>query len=67
MSENIGLKYLFDQCNINARHARWFSFLSDYDFKIKHIKVKENKVANTLIRHEKLLFASLIYESDLEN
>ena len=40
MSDNISLKYLFDQQNLNARQARWLSFLSDYDFKIKHIKGK---------------------------
>ena len=26
MSENISLKYLFDQHNLNARQARWLSF-----------------------------------------
>ena len=54
MSDNINLKYLFDQQNLNARQARWLSFLSEYDFKIKHIQGKENKVADALIRHENL-------------
>ena len=40
MSDNISLKYLFDQQNMNARKARWFSFLREYDFEIKHIKEK---------------------------
>ena len=40
MSDNINLKYLFDQHNLNARHARWLSFLSEYNFKIKRIKGK---------------------------
>ena len=40
MPYNISLKYLFDPQNSNARHARWFSFLSEYDFEIKHIKGK---------------------------
>ena len=40
MLDNISLKYLFDQGNFNARQARWFSFLSEYDFEIKHIKGK---------------------------
>ena len=48
MSDNISLKYLFDQQNLNARKARWLAFLSEYDFKIKHIKGKENKVADAL-------------------
>ena len=48
MLDNISLKYLFDQQNINARQAKWFSFLSEYDFKTKHIMGKENKVADAL-------------------
>ena len=50
MSDNISLKHLFDQQNLNARQAMWLSFLSEYDFKIKHIKGKDNKVADTLSR-----------------
>ena len=45
MCGSISLKYLFDQQNLNARQARWLAFLSEYDFEIKHIKGKENKVA----------------------
>ena len=48
MSDNISLKYLFDQQNLNARKARWLAFLSEYDFKIKHIKGKENRVVHAL-------------------
>ena len=66
MSYNISLKYLFDQQNLNARQARWLYFLSEYDFKIKHIKGKENKVADALIRHTNLLFSSSNYKSYLE-
>ena len=67
MSDNIILKYLFDQQNLNARHARWLSFLSEYDFEIKHIKGKENKVADALSRQANLLFVSNNYEFDMEN
>ena len=48
MSDNISLKYLFDQQNINTRQARWLYFLSEYDFEIKHIKGNENKVVDSL-------------------
>ena len=48
MSNNIGLKYMFDQQNLNARQARWLAFLGKYDFEIKHIKGKENKVVDAL-------------------
>ena len=42
MSNNISLKYMFDQQNLNVRQARWLAFLSEHDFEIKHIKRKEN-------------------------
>ena len=35
---------MFNQQNLNARQARWLAFLSEYDFEIKHIKGKKNKV-----------------------
>ena len=41
-------KYLFDQPDMNARQARWLSFLSEYHFELKHIKEKENKVVDAL-------------------
>ena len=40
MSNNISLKYLFDQQNLNAGQVRWLSFLIQYYFGIKHIKGK---------------------------
>ena len=43
------------------------SFLSEYDFEIKHIKGKYNKVGDALNHHTNLLYASSNYESDLEN
>ena len=43
MADNISLKYMFDQQNLNTRHARWLAFLSVYDFEIKHIKGKKTK------------------------
>jgi hypothetical protein len=68
ISDNIILKYLFDQKNMNARQSRWLYFLSEYDFQIKHIKGKENKVVDALSRHANVVYmtASSIYETDLE-
>jgi hypothetical protein len=39
-TDHNGLKYLFDQPNLNAIQSRWLGFLSEYDFDIKHIKGK---------------------------
>jgi hypothetical protein len=33
---------------LNAKQTRWMEFLSEYDFDIKHIKGKENKVVDAL-------------------
>ena len=48
--DNMSMKYLFDQLDLNARQARWLDFLSEYHFELKHIKGKENKVADALSR-----------------
>ena len=45
-----GLKYLFDQLMLNARQARSLDFLCEFDFEIKHINGKENKVYDVLSR-----------------
>jgi hypothetical protein len=69
MSDNISLKFVFDQKNMNARKSRWLDFLSKYEFEIKHIKGKENKVDDALSCHTNLVYmtASSSYEIDLED
>ena len=59
---------MLDQTNLNARQARWLAFLSEYDFKIQHIKGKENKVADALSRNARLNFTAVIstYTTDLD-
>ena len=49
-TEHCGLKYLFDQPNLNAMKSIWIDFLCEFDFEIKHIKGKERKVAGALSR-----------------
>jgi hypothetical protein len=50
------------------RQTRWLEFLSEYDFDIKHIKGKENKVVDALSRrvHELHATAISMYQSDLK-
>jgi hypothetical protein len=64
-----GLKYLFDQPTLNARQTRWLEFLYDYDFDIKHIKGKENKVVDALSRRVHKLHATTIsmYQTDIKS
>ena len=66
-TDHCGLKYLFDQPILNARQARWLEFLCEFDFEIKHIKGKENKVADALSRkaHEMHVESLSICQSDL--
>ena len=45
-----GLKYWFDQPTLNARKSRWMDFLCEFDFEIKHMKGKENKMVDALNR-----------------
>ena len=44
------LKYLFEQPHLNVRKSRWIEFLSEFNFEIKYIKGKENRVENALSR-----------------
>ena len=62
-----GLKYLFDQPTLNSRKARWLEFLCEFDFEIKHIKGKKNKVVDALNREVKEMHVASIsiYQSDL--
>ena len=50
MSDHSGLRYLFDQPNLNARKTRWLDTLSEFDFEIRYIKGKENGVVDALSR-----------------
>ena len=43
-----GLKYLFDQPNLNARQARVLELISEFNFDIVYVKGRENRVANAL-------------------
>ena len=50
MSDHSGLRYLFDQTNQNFKQSRWLDTLSEFEFKIRYIKGKENMVADALSR-----------------
>jgi hypothetical protein len=69
MTDHCGLRYLFDQPNLNARQARWMALLSEFDFEIKHIKGKENRVADAFSRSMKTIHLAAVctYETDVKN
>jgi hypothetical protein len=68
LTDNSGVKYMFNQPDLNVRQERWLAFLSEFDFEVKHIKGKENKVADALSCRIHGLFEINISraESDLE-
>jgi hypothetical protein len=59
-TDHSGLKYIFEQPTLNVRKTRWLEFLSEYDFDIKHIKGKENKVVDALNRRVHIMHATTI-------
>jgi hypothetical protein len=63
------LKYLFQQQTLNARQTRWMEYVCEFDFDIKHIKSKENKVVDALIRtiHELYVTTISMCRSNLRN
>jgi hypothetical protein len=68
LTDKSSVKFLFSQLDLNARQARWLAFLREFDFEVRHIKGKENKVADDLSRIFHGLFEMNISrdESDIE-
>jgi hypothetical protein len=68
-TDHNSLKYLFDQPTLNARQIRWLEFLCEYDFDIKYIKGKDNKVVDALSRNVHELHATAIsmYRTELKD
>jgi hypothetical protein len=62
------MKYLFDQPTLNDRQIVWLEFTCEYDFDIKHIKGKENKVVEALNMrvHEIHDTTIIMYQNDLK-
>jgi len=68
-TNHCGLRYLFGQQTLNFKKSRWLEFLKEYDFNIKHIRGKENKVSDTLSKrvHEMHATTIIMYKSDLKD
>ena len=62
--DNMSLKYLFEQPNVNARKAKWLDFLNAYHFKLKHIKRKENKIVDALSWRAHMLYEVTLSQTD---
>jgi hypothetical protein len=68
LTDNSGVKYMFNQPDLNARQARWLAFLSEFEFEVRHIKGKENKLVDALRKRFHGIFEINFSraESDLE-
>ena len=66
MSDHTGLRYLFDQPNLNARQARWLATLTEFYFEIKYMKRKENQVAYALSRKLQVNHITIISSYEME-
>jgi hypothetical protein len=64
MTDHSGLRYLFDQLKLNVRQARWMALLSEFDFEIKHIKGKENRVVDALSRSMNVVHLEAVSASE---
>ena len=49
LTDNTCVKNLFTQPRLNARKSRWVAFLCEFDFEVKHIKGKGNRVVDVVI------------------
>ena len=63
-TNNMSIKYLFDQPDLNARQARWLAFMSEYHFELNHIKGKENKVTDALSRRTHMIYEVTLSQTD---
>eukprot|EP00253_Pinus_taeda_P019771 PITA_19771 len=62
LTDHHSLTNYFSQPTLNARQARWVDFLSGFDFDIKHLQGKENRVADALSRKVQNLYEISISE-----
>ena len=62
--DNMSLKYLFEQPDLNSRQKIWFAFLSKYHFELKHIKGKENKIVDDLNLQAHILYEVTLIQTD---
>ena len=60
LTDHYSLTNYFSQPTLNTRQARWADFLSGFDFEIKYLKGKENRVADALSRKVQCLYEILI-------
>ena len=64
-TDHKGLKYIFQQRDLNLRQRRWLKFLNDYDCDILYHPGKANVVADALSRKSSGSLLTLVLRRDL--
>ena len=59
-TDHQSLKYIFTQPLLNNRQRRWIELLAEYDFNLKYLAGKENKVADALSRRPMCNLVSVV-------
>jgi len=69
MSDHSGLRYLFDQSNLNSRQVRWLVTINEFDVDIMYIKGKESMVADSLSKRVQVnhIENMISYVTDLQD
>ena len=63
-TDNMSLKYLFEQPDLNARQSKWLAFLSEYHFELNHINGKENNIVDALSRGTHMIYEVNLSQTD---
>ena len=65
-TDHDSLRHLNSQNRLNAKHARWFDYLQQFNFTIRHTAGRENKVADALSRRPHILTTFTINAASFE-
>ena len=63
-TDNMSLKFSFEQSDLNARKDRWLAFLSEYHFELKHIKGKGNNIVDALSQRNHMVYEVTVSQTD---
>lgn len=66
MKNHSSLTYYFKKPTLNAHQACWISFLREFEFEIKHMKGKDNRVAYALSRKLNFVYEIMFSEVEIE-
>lgn len=66
-TDHQSLKYIFTQPLLNNRQRRWIQLLAEYDFDLKYLAGKENKIADALSRRPMCNLVTVIHTNLIDD